>query len=231
MRSIAIVAGVIVLLGCVATPALAIFDGDLDYAGGGLIAEGFWADDSTKLTWEVNWASNVWNYRYTLHVPAHAVSHLILETSIDLSADEITNVQGSFVDGECWAIGTYDTTQGFSNPGMPDSIYGIKFELGGEHTNLWFSFDCPRDPVWGDFYARNGVGGGEPSVLWNAGFVNPDVDPTDPVSAGSLLSHVVRPDTSQGSQPPGDDSPEAATWLLLAATGAVGTRRRKLAGR
>ena len=221
MRIIAITT-VVCLLACCAA-AQAGFDGSLSFADGGLVANGFWADNSTTLSWNVSpTGSGLWNYSYSLHVPRHAVSHLILETSVDLPASEITNITGSFIDGECWEVGWFETNK--SNPGMPDEIYGIKFELGGEYTDLSFSFDCARVPVWGDFYAKNGVGGGEPSTLWNAGFAL--ADPVDPVSSGSLFNHVIRPDTATGGGPPTDDSPEPATWLLLLATGIVGAGRR-----
>ncbi len=219
---------VVCLLGCCAAAQavdLEQYKGDLSFADGGLVANDYWADASTTLSWTVSeTASEFWNYSYTLHVPRHAVSHLILETSVDLPASEITNVTGSFIDGECWELGWFTPEDGNSNPGMPGSMYGIKFELGGEYTDLSFSFDCPRVPVWGDFYAKNGVGGGEPSTLWNAGFSTPD--PWAAPTSGSLLQHVVRPDTEYSTQPPGDNSPEPATWLLLLATGAVGAGRR-----
>ena len=228
MRHIGALTGVVGLALVLAGPAVAQFD---DYqgtltCGDGLVANGHWDDPSSTLSWDVTFAGDSgWRYSYTLFVEEHAISHLILETSTNLTSDEITNVQGDFIADDGWTLGTYTTDDGNSNPDMPDSIYGIKFELGGEVTDLSFSFDCRRDPVWGDFYAKNGVGGGEPATLWNEGFEHPEWDPLVPVHDGSEAYHVVRPDTSYKSIPEPDDSPEPATWVLLAMTGVVGIFR------
>ncbi len=199
----------------------------------GLDAYSYWASPSTTLSWEVWWTGDIafgYTYTYWLTVPEHAVSHLILETSDNLTLDNIRNVSGTFAGDYDWELG--DFTTGPSNENMPSSIHGIKFELGGEYTTLTFSFDCTRDPVWGDFYARDGKGGDPyPAALWNLGFTNPDTDPDYP--AGNLSDmqalvgwHVLTPDSTYSGLPP-DDSPEAATWVLLAATGIVGVIRRR----
>jgi len=219
--------GIVCLLIMSASTAAA-YEGSLSY-GNGMLADGHWATDASVLTWDVTMTGQFsWHYHYTLDVPKHGVSHFVLETSTNLQTEDFYNVAGSFVDEASWDVGWYDTNPG--SPNMPDQIYGIKFELGGDYTELDFSFDIFRDPVWGDFYAKDGKQGGDPATLWNAGFVDPDWDPEDDASEGSVSNHVLVPDTAYTDSEPQDDSPEATTWLLLGITGAAGAlarRRRK----
>jgi len=215
---------------------LPLWSGTLSYSEG-LDALGDWAVATTVLSWDVTpLDSGMWRYAYDLTVPKKDISHFILQTSTNLTSADIYNVTGTFVSTSSWAVGPFDTETGSSNPDMPDSIYGIKFDLGGDYMDLAFSFDCWRDPVWGDFYAKDGksqdlVTDDEVvAQLWNAGFTEPDWDPPFgdyPAGSGSVAYHVLTPDTTSSSGPP-DDSPEPATWLLLAVTGvATGIARRR----
>ncbi len=204
-------------------------------ADGSLNALGDWADSGTVLSWDITWLPNgMWRYAYQLDVVHKDVSHLILQTSTNLTSDDIYNVTGTVVDDATswWSVGLFETEGGNSNPNMPDNIYGIKFDLGGDYTTLAFSFDCWRDPVWGDFYAKDGKSKipGTPDVVaqaWNAGFTHPDWDPPFgdyPAGSGSVMNHVLTPDTTSTALP---EVPEPATWVLLGVTGLVGVIRRR----
>jgi len=51
-------------------------------------------------------------------------------------------------------FGTFGPAPG--NPGFPvgESIFGIKINLTGDQT--YVEFDANREPMWGDFYAKDG---------------------------------------------------------------------------
>lgn len=178
-----------------------------------------WASTTTTLTWMVDYdtTSELWYYEYVFTVPSGEPSHIIIETSLTFEADDISGWS------HAWELGTWDD-QGASNPSIPDAMYGLKFDTTGTLTPT-VSFYSPRDPVWGDFYAKDGTG----TFAWNAGFASMnDQDPTTTVGVDSEPNHLAVPDTSEGAHGE-DDSPEPAVWLLLTATGVIGgvIRRRR----
>jgi hypothetical protein len=140
----------------------------------------------------------VWHYHYELSVPptASAVSHVIFETSESLEYSDIQNASTPIELDDPKLYGP-----GPSNPFMPDTAFGIKFQA--TDTTFVLDFDCPRDPVWGDFYAVGGKTPGAEQAAWNAGFTNPDVDPLDPPAHGSLDNHILVPDTTTKTPAPG----------------------------
>ncbi len=207
--AISLVAVVVVCLS--AGAALA---GDYTYSGslygpsGGLDVTGEWGP--VNLSWTVTGdAGGAWHYAYTLNTTKKAVSHFLLEAS------------STFTSGNIWAftgpieIETWDPGPG--NPEMPDSLYGIKFDWGGS-TNVTYSFDSNRVPMWGDFYAKDGTG----NYVWNSGFA--DTDPVDPPTNGSLRDHILVPDTITDVPEPG--SLVLGLMALGASLGGVIRRRR-----
>lgn len=120
------------------------------------------------------------HYLYTFTVPevAGALSHLIIEAS-----DAVEGGLGAFTlgfpdylngpdpgDGAI-LVGSYGP--GGDNPGIPaEGMYGIKFEdMFDEESSSWtVEFDSYRLPMWGDFYAKDGVHGGEWAFAYNSGF-------------------------------------------------------------
>jgi hypothetical protein len=136
-------------------------------------------------------ANDTWHYDYTLIVPIGEPSHIIIEASHpEFTAADLLNPS------DPW--GTIDVGwQQYSgnkppNPGMPASIYGIKFEAGTWGLTARVQFDSPRTPVWGDFYAKDGRVEGIWNAVWNHGFSDPD--PQLPASSGSINHHILRPD-------------------------------------
>ena len=93
---------------------------------------------------------------------------------------------------------------------------GVKQETGGLTTHT-FTFDSSRVPVWGDFYGK----GGPDSFAYNAGFLV--ADPILPAANGSILNHILRPDTLT-------QVPEVGATVALLGIGALamGLSRRRL---
>lgn len=164
-----------------------------------LIATGVWNEDSTTLSWVVDNTTTAgkWHYAYTLEVGGRqgaGISHVIFEASDTFGFDNLfaptTNPPG-LISEEDDGIEIKTNLPQQGNPDMPGSVYGIKFNIADdtEVTTLALSFDSDRVPVWGDFYAKGGLG-----ALWNAGFLT--ADPIVPPDDGSILSHVLVPDTT-----------------------------------
>ena len=183
------------VLGTVETVKAITYTGSLTGNGGGIIATDGWNSSSTVFSWEVMQVGALWDYDYTLTVPTKGISHLIIEVSPDTT-------QNDFSAG-LWDIYS-STSQGNSNPGMPGEMTGLKINTTGDNVyTLNFSFTSPRAPVWGDFYAKDGRDSGIWVTAWNAGFTNPDTDPTVGPSNGSIDFHILRPDTETTVPEPG----------------------------
>jgi hypothetical protein len=189
--AVTVVLGVFCAPVCLANPTT--YSGSLSSADDGILGSNGWTSDPLNpvtFSWTVSLDVDHWDYVYTFYENQQGgLSHLILEVSLDILAGEIVDLNPLMqTDDPRWY---YPTGTSGSNPYMPDDIWGIKFEEGfGEGTST-ISFSTRRNPVWGDFYAKDGSVGG---AIWNAGF--PDTDPTAAPSNGSIGNHILVPDTS-----------------------------------
>lgn len=198
------------ILAVLATIALAgaacAYSGTLSSADGGILGSGIWMPAPTVLNWSVT--ENVdgsWHYSYTLDVGDRgAISHFILETSPNFTKDLILNSNWS---SGITYVGTWEP--GGSNPSMPSSIYGIKFD-STTSTVQTFYFDSFRTPVWGDFYAKDGVAGGTINTAWNAGFDS--APPTITPDQDLYNTKILVPDTEPSV--PNPAVPEASSFVL-----------------
>lgn len=216
--------------GLAATSEATVLSGSLSVGGGGagnLVATGAWDDPNSTLSWTVDDSNGpgLWHYEYTLTVPVKAISHFIVEVS-DADPGPAFTLANLFAlganpqdwtDANLTSVGLF--TAGGSNPNMPGNLNGVKFDANDDFnaTTVIVSFDSNRDPVWGDFYAKDGKAGGQAGIwasLWNEGFLA--ADPTDPAADGSVLDHLLVPDSV----------PEPATVALLA-VGAAGFLLRR----
>lgn len=230
MRSLCL--STIVLLCAIAGPLVAApftYTGSLSVADGGLTANGpVWNNSATTLTWTVDDVTTpgMWHYSYTLVTPGPqaAISHMIVEASDDDPGPAFTsnNLQSPTSDPAGWIaspieIGSYSEANG--NPNMPETMYGIKFNAADDYsyTTVTISFDSDRSPVWGDFYAK--CGGEITNTVYNAGFADPD--PLAAPSNGSLLNHLLVPDSTSVIPAPG------ALVLAALGVGLVGRLRRR----
>ena len=208
----------------------AAYVGSLLSTTGGIQGTGNWITDPAGMSFE--WvvtqnADDSWHYSYVFTHPVGETSHFILEVSDSFTANDIFNLQGDVGSVE---IGLFEAGNP-SNPGIPGSMYGIKFdETSGLVTT--FAFDSFRVPVWQDFYSKDGVAGGTPdagprggivNAAWNTGFLTDD--PTAPAADGSIDYHVLAPDSVTNPVP-------EPTTLMLLGSGLLGSvavlrRRRK----
>lgn len=227
------------------------YTGSLTSTGGGLVGGGAWASGST-FGWTVTQETQggIWQYDYELSVQSKDASHFIVELTSDLKEDEIALLNFQYWTGGAWASWTpkeMEIRTFYSNepeaPGMPEypdgsisEIYGIKLDLPDvPATNLRWSFQSVRNPVWGDFYAKDGRSGAPFAYLYNVGFLDPDPDPSSPQGLADSGNQdppgkgkILRPDGggNDGQEITPELSP-GALLLLGALPVGIAWRRRK----
>jgi hypothetical protein len=177
---------------CTLASAGPSYTGSLSGADGGLVGTGGWVNtpgQSVTFTWIVTQNDDLtWHYHYVFDSTGLQgdPSHLLIETSGNLTSDEISNDSPSIMDSDpAW----YRSTNG--NPDLPENLFGLKFQPFDGPVAM-IDFDSTRIPTWGDFYAKGGAKSGN---LWNAGFLSPDVDPIAALQDGSISYHILVPDT------------------------------------
>ena len=209
------------LLGSAGYANLTTYSGSLSYGTAGLVAGGDWADDATVLSWVVGQSASpgMWCYEYTLIVPTKAISHVIIEASDD-PAFTLSNLFSPDSTPLDWIgeeiVGWHGTENGNGNIDMPEDMYGIKFEADddAEATALVLSFYSDRVPIWGDFYAKGACGGSKslPCTLYNEGFLT--ADPLASPADGTILNHILVPDSATSDDPPPPAVPVPGALLL-----------------
>ncbi|MBN2397115.1 MAG: PEP-CTERM sorting domain-containing protein, partial [Deltaproteobacteria bacterium] len=184
---------------CVATSSWATYTGSIT-GGTTLVGTDGWSD--AVLSWNVSYIEDSWVYNYTFSAVEKAISHMIFEVSSTFTLDNI-------LDGTTggYTLGTYSSSTG--NPGMPGSIIGLKWDTDGTSTTESITIVSDRAPMWGDFYAKDGVQGGVLAYAYNTQFGS---DTTASIGNGNAGGWVLVPDT-QSSAP----VPEPGTMLLLGA--------------
>ncbi|RJR32986.1 MAG: PEP-CTERM sorting domain-containing protein [Desulfobacteraceae bacterium] len=215
-----VVLSLLVLFFAAAPQAQAVlYEGFLTGGGGGITATDGWNDVSTRLSWSVSDVgvqngNILWQYNYLFEVPTKEISHIIVEVSPEAADNDFTILSGSSAGVQVYG------DEGGSNPNIPETMWGIKFEDGS--LSLAASFQTTRSPVWGDFYAKDGRDDGIDVTAWNDGFTAGDIDPIDPPANGSVSYHILRPDTQSFQVP------EPSTMLLfgISIIGLAGARRR-----
>jgi hypothetical protein len=209
-----------------------VYSGSLTTGDDGLVGTDPWDTGPSSLSWTIEVVDGpIWHYCYTFEVPSKGISHFILELSDDFGWENIESPQLWVNDEQVpWddveaEIGDYGPGNA-GNPFIPDDVHGIKVDIpeldDGDPLTVDFCFLTLRDPVWGDFYSKDGTdpGAGTQVALWNAGFTDPDTDPIDFPDDGALDGHLLVPDDTE--------IPEPLTLAMLASGGmAIVLRRRR----
>jgi hypothetical protein len=179
-----------------------------------------------KIDFTVSRTGSVFTYSYGFTKESgaalqKAVSHVILQVSEaggGLPAFSLSDLL-SFSPGDGTpSVGNQGP--GPSNPGIPGSLWGLKFDYDSQPNTL--TFTTRRVPIWGSFYAKDGKTAGVDNAAWNSGFTNTSTRP-DPINGPSFSSWIPVPDTAVVPLP-------AAAWMgmsLLGGVGGVGFFRRR----
>jgi hypothetical protein len=178
--------------------------GSVSTSDGSVIGGGDWTTDVT-LGWEISDApGDNYLYSYTFQAPDPGLSHFILQTSDNFTVNNVLEISNEY------ALNTFTSGDGNSNPGLEGDLYGIKFE-GFEEGSPWtFTLLSDKAPMEGDFYAK----GGDDSFAYNSGFGEGE---------GGTGAKILVPDTLT------QRVPEAGAMLLFGSglLGLVGYRRAR----
>lgn len=168
MKKLAVLGVAVLMVLFAMTPANAVVAQSPISYGDGLYASGDnWANPATTLSWNVTQlASGYFQYDYTFTLSTAAgtkgISHVIIEVSENFTA---ANVKTGTTAG--WELGMFGTNNG--NPGIPDTLYGLKWDGGGAKPSLSWTIVTDRAPMLGDFYAKDGNDPGQLPVFAYSG--------------------------------------------------------------
>lgn len=175
------------------------WNGCLTAEGGGLTVSpdpGPWEDIS--VIWSVTQTGSQYTYTYRFLDVGSAtkeLSHIILGVSSTCGSGCITGQSYTTTGSGEEGPRTFSPTEGNSNPGLPSSFYGLKVNideagLGADGTDVEFSFNSLRVPVWQDVYGKDGKDGGDDVYFYNTGF-----------DVAGLSFYIVAPDTNVVPEP------------------------------
>ena len=163
----------------------------------------------------------VYDYWFTKQSGAtldKAVSHFTLQVSNSFTIDQV--LPGSSA-GNGPIRGPGDWGPSPSNPGIPGTFYGLKFDGSGVGTNQHMILVTTRLPIWGSFYTKDGVTSGVENAAWNSGFTGTGEAFTRPSSSTSdFTGWIPTPDTLNSTPLP--VPLPAAAWMGMALMGSVG---------
>jgi hypothetical protein len=177
---------------------------------------GLWPGFS--ISWDISYDTTalLWNYEYTLQ-GSKAISHFVLEVTNPAEVSDFTNIQVQINNGAWTPYSIVGPEVWFgqnpSNPGLPTPLYGIKFDTGANLVS--YSFQTANDPVWGNFYAKDGKIKGQDVYAYN------DAVGSSGFNSDNKLDFIPRPDGGNNTPM----APEPVSTILFLSGGAVLTVR------
>ena len=211
----------------------------------GIIAADGWtqANGGFLITWTITSQSDHWEYTYTIsnndtsktRPTDPELSHWILEVSPE-SDDELGPliIPGSasftYQGPQTW---TQDASPDPTDPGhnngnsnLPVDLYGIRILFSASRPDddpdsYVFSFWSARQPVWGDFYAKDGKHDDILAVAWNSDIL------TEPTLGGPFTGYIPVPDTTPGGGGGPIPEPSSLLLLILGGCGVLASRLRR----
>lgn len=194
----------------------ALYVGDCTVAEGCLVATPTWSTQNATVGYAVTApavSGGAWHYSYTFAAGdggalAKEISHLLLEVSPNITDASVATLFSNFSPAPHADLVEDWGDEGGSSPGIPSTLYGLKWEVGAG-TFTW-SFDSLRSPVWGDFYSKDGRNDGVDVYAYTSGWG------TDPATGAlGALGWVPTPDTVGEVDPRIVDVPAPAALVLL----------------
>ena len=194
-------------------------------AASGVDATCQWDNGGFEIEWDISQVSPTnWDYTYKITInkverKIKDISHFILEVTNDGNPFNIVDIDGKSEGPQEWSSSS-------GNPSMPNSIYGVKFDFGSksnankdEFGYIEYHIVTDRAPVYGGFYAKNGVDDGGNVVAWNNALNFSDYKINEGLTTTDF---IVRPN--------GAPIPEPATILLMGTglLGIIGFSRTRL---
>lgn len=178
-----------------------------------------------RVAWTISQNPDLtWHYKYEFFKAdgsplSKLTSHFIISLSDNIEESDLYDFSTD-IDTETVEFGRFRGNA--SNPGFPkgESIFGVKLSL--QNNQAVAEFDSNRQPMWGDFYAKDGKSG----EFWNYAYntdlgvevANPnDYNGTPVDGSGNELHKILVPDTI---------IPEPTTICLLG-LGSLALLRRK----
>lgn len=189
---------------------------DTDIVGNGLFGNATWAN--ATLEWSVTDPAQSgvghWLYTYTFDSNDHNISHVIVEVSDNFTtADMLAGTTlGALLD-------TYSGNDP-SNPNLPGTITGIKWNSTSDSTSMSVTIVTDRAPVEGIFYAVNGQTPGAISYAYSDG------SRTGAASDGNIYTLPLVPDSTTTETVPEPMSLVLLGSGLIGASLVVRKRRR-----
>ena len=208
--------------------------GSRSTADGSLVAADGWSgtdNNGFQIAWSIALSGGTYTYGYTISGEGGSnlskdLSHWLLQVTNPSLDTDFLNVSPLFSGDSPKTFEPSGVSTG-DQPSMPANLYGIKWDAPSGTKTYSVSFETTKDPVWGDFYAKDGVqvihlDSGNIQIAataWNIGFG------TDPTGSTDFTYWIPTPDGGEPTNGNGNGTHEPIpepTILALFGLGSLG---------